>query len=192
MKKMFIALLLVPMVNAEELIDIKFNMSCKVTGQVLIKTVDGIATKYSGFTDDLKDGDVFDIVFALAEAYDGYYYLNLKNTNLEILGYATKDDAEMSSKDAIHFDRNGNQLWINDNRITYRGIFANASMNRYYKNDWQIMVTNKANVGETHRTLTANCLNMPSGFDDMIEAFKKLDGEKWKGDAYAGAEKVTD
>lgn len=183
MKKMFIAMLLVPVINAKSF-NIDFDMQCKVTGQVLIKSVDGVATKYSSFSNGLQDGDIFNIEFTLNtvdEAYKRYTFTLDSMDDLNLLAYYSNEDAIAYRKDSITFKRPSVTTILSENEIINRGMFETTILKRYYKNDWHLMTTNNETVGEAHRTLTANCLNMPSGFDELILALKKLDVEKWKG-----------
>ena len=43
------------------------------------------------------------------------------------------------------------------------------------------MNTNSAYVGDTQRTLTANCMNMPDEWDETMSKIKEIDKVKWKG-----------
>ena len=70
--------------------------------------------------------------------------------------------------------------WEED-AIVLDGTFARTSLERYFKNDWHLMNNPKNNVGQTQRTLTANCMNMPDQWDEVISTIKEMDKEKWKG-----------
>jgi hypothetical protein len=49
-------------------------------------------------------------------------------------------------------------------------------MTRYFKNDWQLLTTTTVSVDST-RMLTANCMNMPTKFDDMFSIIERISGK---------------
>ena len=72
MKKLFFLLLLMTNVPAK---GIEFNLSCKVTGQVLINTENGISEQASRYTDGLEVGDIFTVNFSYGSASYSYSLL---------------------------------------------------------------------------------------------------------------------
>ena len=67
---------------------------------------------------------------------------------------------------------------INESVITSKAPFVDFTMSRYYKNDWEFMSSEGSTLG-TSRTLVANCMNMPSEFDEMIKSLKIMLGDEW-------------
>lgn len=63
----------------------EFNLSCKVTGQVLIETKDGKSNTYAGYDTGLDNGDVFNINFEFEFTKDSYdLYLGVDEFLLHI------------------------------------------------------------------------------------------------------------
>jgi len=181
MKRLFLLLFLSPLSFAQEYKDLKFSLSCKVTGQVLIKTEDGVSTKFSSYIDGIKDGDTFNIEFELT-------YFTLINTFYDLLISIDSKDlffsqilgsrrTEYSSqKNTIHY-RGGNIL-TDSGSLRLNSMFANLALNRYYKNDFELMHSENLVIGEASRTLTANCMNMPSEYDEVISGIMAIEAGK--------------
>ena len=56
---------------------------------------------------------------------------------------------------------------LSENSIEVKGVFGEILLERYFKNDWQFMY--KRRGGLEASILTANCMNMPSEFDEIFE-----------------------
>ena len=179
MKKLLFILLLSPLSFAVEYKkQIDFNLECKVTGQVLIKSVDGVASTFSGYKDGYKIGDSFLINFMFKVDYFDNYNLTVGNTELIITEMLSSRNAKPLYKGGGLLNEDGR--WKED-AIVLDGTFARTSLERYFKNDWHLMNNAKNNVGQIQRTLTANCMNMPDQWDEIISTIKEMDKEKWKG-----------
>ena len=73
MKKLLFILLLSPLSYSEtEDINLSFGLICKVTGQVLIQSKDGVSYTYSGYEDGLKNGDTFKVNITFKTFLDTY------------------------------------------------------------------------------------------------------------------------
>jgi len=62
------------------------------------------------------------------------------------------------------------------NEIFINNLFSKTSIERYFKNDWQLISTTTLDA-ESTRLLTANCMNMPSQFNDMLEVIEEVSGK---------------
>tara|TARA_B100000767_G_C19686941_1_gene502206 strand:+ start:50 stop:628 length:579 start_codon:yes stop_codon:yes gene_type:complete len=180
MNKVLVLLLISPLVFAE-MKTTQFNLNCKVTGQVLIESVEGVAKKYTHFTDSLLVGDIFSIKFEFVEYTNSKAYrLTIKASELDINAYIASNYVEKIYGEGLKTDFTGT-TYIKEDSFIASNPFSELSARRYYKNDWHIMSDNKAQVGETMKTLTANCMNMPMEWDKSISTIKVNDKEKWYG-----------
>lgn len=180
MNKVLVLLLISPLVFAEEKTT-QFNLNCKVTGQVLIESVEGVAKKYTHFTDSLLVGDIFSIKFEFKEWTNSKdYRLTIKASELDINAYINSRYAEKIYGEGLVADFGGTN-YIQEDSFNASNPYTELSARRYYKNDWHIMNGDRAQVGETMRTLTANCMNMPMEWDEIISIIKVNDKEKWYG-----------
>ena len=182
MRKLFFLLLLPSFIfSAEE--SLSFNLSCKVTGQTIIESIDGVAKKYGSFTDGLKDGETL-----LVEIdYSSYtsintYSLVIKQEDLNVLnGMSSHDSTKGFSGVKYRRGGTGCASYLSEDSFKICGTFAEMKARRYFKNDWHIMVSRNANVGQTAHILVANCMNMSKKWDEIISKIKEYEKEKWDG-----------
>ena len=183
MNKLLTLLLLSPLAFAEiNLPDkLEFNLTCKVSDQVVLGIKDGESSRYTHFLDTVNDGDSFQIKFSMKYSED-FYNLSISSAGLQIIGTSFKSD-ELNwlppastkyiftsiSLGKVQGNLNSNELYINS-------LFQKTSIERYFKNDWQLIATSAVDAQGT-RLLTANCMNMPSKFDDMLEIIEGVSGK---------------
>ena len=180
MNKILVLLLISPLVFAETKTT-QFNLDCKVTGQVLIETIEGVAKKYTHFTDSLLVGDTFSIKFRFVEwTNTNHYTLSFEASELDINAYVTNNYVIKTYGEGLMTEFTNTTI-IREDSFIASNPFSKLSARRYYKNDWHIMSDNQAEVGEPMRTLTANCMNMPMEWDETISIIKVIDKEKWYG-----------
>jgi len=179
MKKLITLLLLSPLAFAEDTItkEIEFNLTCKVVDQVILSINDGKPTRYTYYNDSVKIGDNFPINFKMQTQGD-WYQLSIHSDELLIARPIFESLSAKKYPDAYAFSRDdgifiGN---ISSSRIYIDDIFAKADMTRYFKNDWQLLTTTTVSVDST-RMLTANCMNMPTKFDDMFSIIERISGK---------------
>lgn len=180
MKKLITLLILSPLAFSQEpkFKTIDFALTCKVTDQVLIATEDGKAKRYSNYENDLKTGDTFKITFKLGAAVK-FYRLDIKAEALTIRSRISSDETTYTgvgngvSYDVFPFD-----ITLTEDWIYLKGTLGELVLNRYYKNDWDLM-TSEGSSSTTSRTLVANCMGMPKEFDEMLELMAELEGDKW-------------
>ena len=180
MKKLLALLLLPSLVFSQvEKNTVSFTLSCKVTGQVLIKTKDGVSTTYSSYSNGLKNGDTFPIKF-IYESNDNYYALkiNANDINVNTILQSSDSKGTMAGIEFNYGNSDKSILW--DNGMFLQSIFGEMRLGRYYKNDYELMHSESASVnGVTSRTLTANCMNMPDTFDKVHSLIKIKESAKW-------------
>jgi len=173
MKKL-LALILLSSLSIAQGENIKFSLSCEVTGQVLIETKDGKATTYTSYKDEIQNGDLFNIEFDFFK-YINSYDLMFSAEKLYFIGAINSDDSE-GIDTGLRF-RNKSRLF--DAGMWLDGIRYELLLRRYFKNDYELMFSEGISIGKTTRTLTANCMNMPSEYDEMISEIKAFDKDKW-------------
>ena len=181
MKKLLALLLLSPLAFAQQPNSNmnNFTLSCKVTGQVLIKTEDGVSTTYSNYTDGLEVGDTFPINFTYSSRPD-YYRLSINADALSIYVTASSfyvSGANSGLKYILNDDSTTIGLYEDD--LEVRSVFGDMNLRRYYKNDYELMHTEGSGIGIARRTLTANCMNMPTTYGMVINLIKRKESEKW-------------
>ena len=83
------------------------------------------------------------------------------------------------SGNSISYKRGGTgcKSYLSEDYFKVCGSFAELSANRYFKNDWLVIVSRNAVVGETAHVLVANCMNMSKKWDKIISKIKKWDKE---------------
>ena len=168
-------------VPAEE---IKFNLSCKVTGQVLINTENGISEQASRFKDGLEVGDIFTVDFRYASA--SYSYLLYIKINVDLIASSSVLSSEDSSKHSdglmytsVYEGFGGRTSFLSDDSIQSIDVVDSFNLKRYYRNDFELIHSDNAVVGWPRRTLTANCMNAPSILFEVISEIKAIDKNKW-------------
>ena len=197
MKKILAVFLLSPLayLNANLLDDslkdeIIANMNCKVTGQTLIESIDGEAKTYSQYQDGLRTGDSFIIKFHYMEfsppIYGDRYLLGVSGLNnylFQLTNFLDSNSvAPPTFTKGIQYGDGTKRSNISDDFIALFGTSADLSARRYYKNDWHLMIRNLANIGSTSHTLTANCMNMPKAWEDIVKKIKSFEKNKWNSD----------
>ena len=181
MRKLLFLLLLPSFIFSEEK-SISLNLSCVVTEQTLIESVDGVSKKYVNYKDGLKNGESF-----LIEIDHGFftsinsYSLVISQKDLYVLSYMKSSESIQGRVDSISYKRNGTgcESYLSENSFNVCGSFAKMSAKRYFKNDWHIMVSGNAFVGQTAHVLVANCMNMSKKWDKIISQIKEYEKEKW-------------
>ena len=178
MKKLLVLLHLSPLAFTDE-VETRFVMSCKITDQVLLQSVDGIPKRYSGFQEGLEVGDNANLIFTFKEyTAIGSYSLLIENEdmllNILLNGFMSESIPNGLSYKWMYEDQYIQEDWFS---LSWRSIEMNAK--RYYKNDWHFMLVSSPDVGAAGAIMTANCMQMPKEWDDVLEKIKLLDKDKW-------------
>ena len=181
MKKLLALLLLSPLAYAEdETKEISFTLSCKVTGQVLIQTKDGVSTTYSSYKDDLEVGDTFPIKFNYTIYDDDKYRFEINVLDLYVTGIASSDGHAVGYGTGFLWDIGlGWMVRIYEDSLDVDSLVGNMILRRYYKNDYELMHSQLLGSGSPTRTLTANCMNMPSEYEKVLLLIKSKESDKW-------------
>ena len=173
MKKLLTLLLLSPLAFAEEVID--FNLTCNIKDQVIFSIKDGKSSRFSGYKDGIKTGESFTINFNFKHTDDTYeLYINSKELALITRYYSDKVTKypEMYAYDSF----TGFVGNLSPSSIYIDGLFTKAVLERYFKNDWQLIKTSIIEPEGT-RMLTANCMNMSNKFDSIMDVIERISGE---------------
>ena len=174
MNKLLTLLLLSPLAFAEEAID--FNLTCNVKDQVIFSIEDGKSSRFSGYKDGIKTGESFIINFNFKYTDDTYQlYINSEELAL-ITRYYSDAVTKYPKMYAYDSDSVGFVGNISPSSIYINGLFTKAVLERYFKNDWQLIKTSIIEPEGT-RMLTANCMNMSNKFDSIINVIEKISGE---------------
>jgi len=192
MKKLLALLLLSPLVFAQQptksntsifkptkINNSNFTLSCKVTGQVLIETKDGVSTAYSNYEDGLKVGDTFPINFSYSSSGGGNYSFLINSTDLSIQVTAFNRHAKGSIVGLEYLYGSFDTINLSEDKLNIKNAFGEMHLKRYYKNDYELLHSENLGIGFTNRTLTANCMNMPTSYDMVIRLIKRKESDKW-------------
>jgi len=181
MKKLLALLLLSPLAFAQQPNSNmnNFTLSCKVTGQVLIKTEDGVSTTYSNYEDGLEVGDTFPINFSYSSnGGDDYSFLvNLSKLSVFITALSRNAKGSIVGLEYVYGD--SSTINLSEDKLNIKNAFGEMHLKRYYKNDYELMHTEGSGIGFARRTLTANCMNMPTTYGMVINLIKRKESEKW-------------
>jgi len=155
--------------------EFEFALTCKVQDQIVFGIEDGKTQRFGGYQNGLEIGDSFQITFKMKED-DNFFNLNIDSTGIR--AYANFQSKYVNKITSYGFvDYLNNQVGsISPNSISIRYLFGNVHLNRYFKNDWQLMYATPPTVQSTHM-LTANCMNMPKQFDKVISIIESVAGE---------------
>jgi hypothetical protein len=179
MKKLLFILLLSPLSYAKE-VSTTFSLSCTVTDQVLLQSVDGVPKRFSAFEGGLKTGDNFVINFRYIEytAINSFGF-GIKSEALNLDTYMMQGTGE-GRPNGIKYQHRFYDQYVFEDRLELENIFqSEISLKRYYKDDWHLAFATGAEVGNTGQLLTANCLSMSDKWDDVIAKIKEREELTW-------------
>jgi len=167
------------------------RMSCKIKSNNVIGIDEGIPKQYTGFKDQFIVGDTIILEYGLFN--DG------QNVRLEI-----RDLIRNIGHFFIHIDSNfkGSEMWSISNLgkgFTYAGekiffssdlikgvnhpyaknnvVSSNLLLRRYYKNDWQGIVSNQTNLLE-YQIYTIDCRHETDVLDEILNRLSKTSQPK--------------
>ena len=156
------------------------EMKCKITDQIVLQVKDGKPERFTGITNQPKIGDTLNFT---------YYSLNeririiLKNPKKEYFNNnipAVKGNGVKSKVIRFEEDTSVQQsLYMTEDKIGYYFSFVglvnhHLNMKRYYKNDWEGILTN---VYETQtQIISLDCRHINDEIGEMINLYKKYPG----------------
>ena len=156
--------------------EFKFSLNCKIKDQVIFQIKDGVSSRFNSYRNKSAIGDNFSVDFTMLHG-EKSYLLKIGSDELMISEvfdniFATNIRSLIAYKD---INKRG-VGWISNGNVTLNGSIGVFHLNRYFKNDWQLLFTSAANTNQT-RMLTANCMNMPSKFDEVMSIIESISGE---------------
>ena len=181
MKKLLTLLLLFPLAYSDEINDIydNFSVKCKITGQHILETEDGLAKSYSSYMDGMDIGDEFEIEFKFTDYGTDTMYqflVRAKKKNLILVNNFYYRDSDQSSGLNINYKSPGGlNSSLSENSLMFDDPWKITAMRRYYKNDYEIQVVDKPTFLGPVRNLTASCMNMPNDWDKVISRIRYID-----------------
>ena len=172
MKNILLTLLLLsPLAFAQETVELKFSIGCKVTDLVILGTQDGIPKRYQGFEDGLKPGVAFSIDFEFTRIG---FWNRLRIDSSKFMAGVTFDSVNKKEINEMYqFTSDGGLYlgYLGLNFLTFESL-GSIEMNRYFKNDWQLM--SRDGSSKASRLLTANCQSMQNEYDDIYNYFNEF------------------
>ena len=153
------------------------RMECKVKSNKVMEIEEGVAKEYTGFTDGFVVGDTLILTYGKDEKErtdslflriknnvsivpDFFIFIHIAQENIR---FWTDDETNGAGLSSI-LDR----LYITPDTVsgTWSGS-QHVKLNRYYKNDWQGMVTK--NYGSKVHVFTLNCRHKKDELEQMIQ-----------------------
>jgi len=191
MKKLIALLLLSPLAFAE---DIEFNLNCKITGQSIMTTENGIATEYNRVEGLIGIGDTFPVNFKYTDSpsWEESVYEILITSTESMIGIILRGEkmSEQYSYDCENqpkmcrgmresdpvlmrkYETFNTQWHMSEDEIFSEGDNdPEINFKRYYKNDWELMISEQ--TGTTSYALSANCMGMSYKYDRLLRALKE-------------------
>ena len=166
-------------VTYTQIVEEQFNFSirCNVLDTIALRMEDGLSKRYSGITDFPMRGNAFNIDFEF-ERTGNLLNLTIDIDDLILSAHLDSIKGDFSEENELIYLRgildlqwHVTQLRFSKNLIDLRDPFASVYINRYFKNDWELIYSSG---GDGHFLLTANCKNMPEEYDKMHESFYEL------------------
>ena len=166
-------------VTYTQIVEEQFNFSirCNVLDTIVLRMEGGLSKRYSGATNHPMRGDAFNIDFEF-ERTGNLLKLTIDIDDLFLSAHLDSKKGHFSEENELIYLRgfldlpwHDTQLRFSENSIDLRDPFASVYINRYFKNDWELIYSSG---GDGNFLLTANCKNMPEEFDKMHESFYEL------------------
>ena len=170
---LILALFVVNLFAIEDFNNTKFDIDCRVIGKETLELLDGKSSRINllGYLPGL--GDEFQMNFHLSinPSVSSIKFIK-NNKTLEYL-FETKR----------HLFENPSHAW----RLGYDSIYirdltrGKLSMERFYKNDWQlewVAGTTTQDGGSAFTIFHANCKNMPDKYDQFVKRKKEFNDSK--------------
>ena len=157
------------------------RMDCKVKSSKVMEIEEGVAKEYTGFTDGFVVGDTFILTYGKdGEESTSSLFLRLKNNVSTDPSFVTgvfisqenvrfwTDEEHNGAGFSSRFDR----LYITPDVLSgTSNHYDHVQLDRYYKNDWQGMVTN-TNGSQVH-VFTLDCRHKKDELEQMIQYVNK-------------------
>ena len=159
----------------------KFTMSCKIGDISVVQMQDGISGSYRGFNGGYKTGDIITFKLRANARYinnklDGYNF-SLYSTDKEMPFNLTLREDRIIDKLGAYNYSHGSYISIDSQLLALKSDYGYGQifMQRYYKNDWQIIYNKMQSNGSY--VASANCMNVNDGFDEFFGVLKEVHGD---------------
>ena len=178
MKKLYCFILLSFLnfpIASQQRIDIKGEMNCTVTGNVVVSSEEGKFKQYSGYQDGVKSGDnlKFEYNFADHGAYFGLSRRDPKETiiNNEYISLKAEKNVERN-KDGLILSGNFNsKISFLQDYIRLSNSRGDFYLSRYYKNDWHGIFVYVKSWDLSSYTMTVNCRHTNDKMESIFKAY---------------------
>ncbi len=156
----------------------KGEMSCTVTGNVVVSSEDGKFKQYAGFKDGVKSGDPLRLEYSFSN--HGAYMALSRNDRKEgsgiistYIGRERKGNFTIHKNGLILSDGDSEKASFLQDYIRIENIFGELYLHRYYKNDWHGIFINSMGPDLTSHTMTINCRHNIDSMENIYKAFSK-------------------
>ncbi|MDB2424094.1 hypothetical protein N9X05_19445 [Paracoccaceae bacterium] len=195
---------------SDEVFKSKGSMSCKVKSNSITMLEDGIPKSYSSYTGRFKVGDLMtltygdiyyqDFEYLKSHGYGSVQYPDDQMVNIFFEILLTNEEQRSEGIDELFMLTSGKKIvtlrkegfYISDHefsisvffgkdRINFMNHYQKISINRYYKNDWEVMVVKTApyyrHIAENPlitQTYTLDCRHKVDKIDEIINFINML------------------
>ncbi len=194
MKKILLGVLLfLPISVLADSITGKFKFTCEVQDQHILKLNEGKSSEAEGYLEGEEEGTLVTIAFSYSIGVDGnVYVLHIDHAftygyakRIQVIGGGWDDLSQRTSNRVFNYSRanpnrigeNQRKLFLSDDTIYMSNEPFVLRMNRYYKNDWNLLyyaiLTPTSKSYESYM-VAANCMNVPNEYDDLLDQLDRF------------------
>lgn len=148
--------------------------ACEVTKISVMQVKEGIPKVYNSLEGRHVEGDIFGIEYLYNYVFENQMrFDNLRDEDkgkFMILnrGEFKKPDFENLTGMILAYDGDKIASGVSSDKISIYGGIGDIFLERYYKNDWQGIMT-RTHSNMTHETLAIDCIHKQDQLDEIIE-----------------------
>jgi len=164
--------------------DIEFKIYCKVLDNVVIKMEDGKSNRFGGYENGVEVGDTIFVEFDFSNVIlneKNFYEIdvtsNIGYDNMTFRSRIKVDDFSTSTSFEDMFTFDGTHFWfLSNDQIEIGGFSGDIKMNRYYKNDWNIIVDK--GFQSSSQIISGNCMNVSNKYNAILNVLSAEHNKK--------------
>ena len=154
------------------------RMDCKVKSNKIMEIEEGIPKEYTHFKDSFVVGDKLTLTYGFkGQVSDSVIFFHIEDNTRGTKNYLLYeqikgDGVEVWRNDESKkagFNATFNRLTVTPDKITSTSSFlSNINLERYYKNDWQGLISRTSSYPEIH-IYTLDCRHKKDELDNMFQ-----------------------
>ncbi len=156
-------------------IDIKGEMTCTVTGNVVFSSEEGKFKQYAGYQDGVKSGDILKFEYNFAD-HGAYFGLSRRETKDNIIindyiGFKGEKNVERNKNGLILSGDFNSKISFLQDFIRIINTFGEFKLSRYYKNDWHGVYVYVKPLELSSHTMTVNCRHTNDKMESIFKTY---------------------